>query len=78
MSNFNVTNVGILLLGVLLVLAAYYDKQVGEIIKAVINRDMSVFTGVPLEQKATGSSTGQTGFDGNGGFVGGTGGVGSW
>lgn len=77
-SNFNVANMGILITGVLLVLASYYNRSIGEIIKGVINRDLSVFDVVSPEQSATGSSSGQSGLDGDGGFVGGTGDVGSW
>ena len=78
MKNFNVTNMVLLLAGALFIMGAYYDKQVVEIIKAVLAGDMSIFSGVPTGQEATDGSSGKSGFDGGGGFGGGTPIGGSW
>lgn len=74
--NFNALNIGMLLLGILLILAAVYNRKVGDLIRGIGSGDLSVFSPDAKVGDTTAGSSGQTGFNGGGGFSGGGGG--SW
>ena len=78
-NNFNMLNAGLLLAGILFVLAGFYNRSLGELLRGVITGDTTVF-----QRKATVSSevggvtngsSGSSGLDGGGGFGGGGGGT---
>ena len=69
MSNFNPVNVGLLLLGILLIMSAILDKSIPELIRSLGKGDMDAFK----IGDATAGSSGGSGSVG-GGFGGGGGG----
>ena len=70
MSNFNPVNVGLLLLGILLIMSAILDKSIPELIRSLGEGNLGAFK----IGDATAGSSGGSGFDGGGGFGGGGGG----
>lgn len=78
-SNFNMLNTGLLLAGILFVLAGFFNRSLGELLRGVITGDASVFqrkVNVSNEMGGvTYGSSGSSGLDGGGGFGGGGGGA---
>ena len=70
MSNFNPVNVGLLLLGILLIMSAILDKSIPDLIRSLGEGNLDAFK---IGDATTGSSGG-SGFNGGGGFGGGGGG----
>ena len=62
--NFNPLNIGMLLLGIFLILAAVYNQKVGDLVRAIATGDLSAFK--PATD-ATAGSSGESGFNGGGG-----------
>ncbi len=70
MSNFNPVNVGLLLLGILLIMSAILDKSIPDLIRSLGEGNLNAFK----IGDATAGSSGGSGFNGGGGFGGGGGG----